>query len=763
METITTTPPPSLNTDELHDFRNKARRYFWPNLILLVTLLILFTVYFSRVHEKRTVQMGWLPYAAQHFSEDGFLFHRLTPPFTNLFNDKSGSDFTVWYTHYPPLPYYLGGLVWELGGTSKFALAIFINTIAIGYLLLFYAVVSLLLNPRIACMATIFQAAHAVFISQVLENYLNLSLFFQAGAFLCLILALEPLKMRWRLVWFFGAWVCLFCDAFSTFDQILASSFFVFAYTFWRLGLSNWKKATGVVALLATASISAFMVHLLTNAWFFGSFDMAVDDLIVKTFLSKSAGSTPFGDQLALEGYPTWLITSVWQYYGIQTWALLAAVAALVWTFFTWGRSTLVGRRYFIFLSILFIANATYWVIFAKLNRAQFQWVNASQMLPTFSLLLAGAIYFMWLRVQTYWRQADSRRLLFVVPSALLVVSFVQVREIAFQSMAWMNSNTRYERPADLAEPPMLDILTHLDYYVPKNGMVAIADDAVFCQFLANRPHVAHGYKNIPFPVMLVRPNDRNSLFKLESMAQHRKVFFLINDFQNESPAATDEELRAEIMRALKKRGLDESQCEEYLAGCVPTEIRPNWTPVTSFKGYSLYQVAVPEEDDLFPTRADLPTRLAISGLRVRDNNELQVVGWVLSPARITNIKLYLDDGLLGYARYPLPDAKMTAKLFNRVREWYGMQDWPLPTELIKADYPEYGDNTSRFVLTKWKVPESDLKKAKNIVVKVFCGDELLFSQAVPIKYEAGNLSLADPTEIVLRTEELAAQNPGEH
>jgi len=737
--------PAVLDVDELQPFLSRSPRAFWPAMVLLVTLFILFTVYFSRVHTKPTVQMGWIPYAAQHFADDGYFHHRFTPPFPDIFSNLSASDHTVWYTHYPPLPYYVAGVIWKLGGTSKFALAVFFNAIALAYLLLFYTVVSLILNNRIACIATIVQAVHAIFIAQCLENYLNLSLFFQAAAFLFLILALEIGRPRRRILFFGAAWLCLFCDAFSTYDQLLASSFFVFAYTFWRLGLKNWRKATLIVAILATASITAFLTHLLTNAWFFGSFDMAFDDLCVKTFSAKSVGETPFGDVLSLKDYPGWLLTNVWNYYGLVKLGVLSVSAALIWAFVSWGRSSLIGRRYFTLLGILFICNSTYWVVFAKLNYAQFQWVNGAQMLPTFSLMLSGSIYFMWLKIALFWKRGGRNRILILVPELIFLGCLSQAEEVIIQSVHWMNSNTAKSQSAKFVEWPIHSALTQIKNEIPVNSIVALAEVSAFRNIQRLRPASAYGSEDFPFSIRLVTPSDKNALFKLESIAQTGNVYFLLYDTQ---PVINDN-FRKAFFKALVKEGVDESEFETRLQDCGPTTIRPNWSPVFNVPGHTLYKISTPEKDDLFPERAGLPTRMAISGVRIRDNNELQVTGWLFSSERITKIELHIGDTRIGSAMYPVPDVRLAHEMFTGIREWYGMQDWPLPEENIVGDYPEYGDNTSRFTLIKYYESFPFPLDSRTIRADVYSADRLVISGEFALTGNAGRIKLADALAIV--------------
>ncbi|MCC6696337.1 MAG: hypothetical protein IT365_11965 [Candidatus Hydrogenedentes bacterium] len=700
-------------------------------MVLSLALVILFTFYFYRIHDKPTILMNYIPFASARFAEDGFFHHRFTTPFPDMWSDYSASNHTVWYTHYPPLPFYIGAVLWKLGATTKMALSVFFNIVALGYVLLFYRVLSLLTNRWIACISTLVLASHPLFIEQVLENYLNLSLFFQAAAFLFLIHALNSTVRRQRYLLYVATWVCLFGDAYSTFDQTLASGFIVFAYTLWRLGLKEWKRVVRVVGFMATASVAAFALHLATNAWFFGSFDAAFQDLCVNALQDKSTRETPFQEQITLREYPAWLAREVWSYYGMSLAGVAAVAASLIWAFVSVRRSG-AARSFFILASIMCIANLSYWVIFARLNYLQFQFANATQWLPTYSILLGGAMYFMAAEARHYWKLYRLRRFIVLAPELLLLLCIYQVYSHAMLSF----ESSRVDKGAyftkDISSDATLLLMSELEDEVPEGAILATTDRGALRHNVVLTPRTAFGLREFPFTFQFYRASDVNALHKLESLALSKEVYLLRATPTSISP----EQRRQNILAALKEAHVPEDKWEDAIIDMSPVQVRPNWELVQNGENHGLYKVHTPEKDDLFPERATLPTRLALSGTRVRDGHELQLLGWLFTAERVSRIEIRLDGEALGDAMYPAPGKELAEKNFEGMRRWFGMQDYPLPQEELAGDYPEYKDNTPRFIFIQRGLRLSP--NSHTISVHAYSGDKLVAEASYDFDYVDG-------------------------
>jgi hypothetical protein len=709
-----------------------------PGTLLLVGLVPMFAMYFLRIHDMPSSLMQYIAFSSARFAEDGFFYHRFTPPFYDVWSDYSPTGFTVWYTHYPPLPFYIGGVIWLLGGTTKATLCAVFNAVALGYVLVFYRVFSLLFNRWIACLSALILASHPLFIEQVLENYLNLSLFFQSAAFLLLVLALESPSKRKRYLLYSLAWIGLFADAFSSFDQILASGFLVFAYTLWRLGFKQWKRVVRIVGIMATASISAFLIHLLANAWFFGSFGEAFQDLCVNALQNKSVrDNIPYQNEFSLKEYPFWLAQRVWLRYGLTAGALTAVAIALSWVLVTEWRSSLV-RRYFAIAGVMGIANLAYWTAFPRLNYLQFGIANGAQLLPTYSILLGGAVYFMAFKLPLCWSQIGLRKLLVVVPWILVLTSLVRVSSQTIESAQIIAARPVDAFSRDVLTNATVRVVGELSDTIPEKSILAITNKAAFGTLLRLTPRTAYGLRDLPFSVQYLKASDKNSLYKLESLALSRKVYIL-RTFDNPGSA---QQRRDALIEAFAEAGVPRDKWEDAITDLSPIPVRSSWELVTRANSWELYRVRPPEQDDLFPHRALLPTRLAISGARMRDGHELQLIGWVYSPARITRVEISLDGEKLGSAIYPAPGNELAAKNFSQARQWFGMQDYPLPDEKLPANYPEYEDNTPRFIFLR-----RDLKLAPSdhtVTARAYSGTRLVAEATYAMEYVRGSHTIRD-------------------
>lgn len=708
-----------------------ASRVHLPDMLLLAVLAPTFTVWFLRIDDMPTDLMHYIPFASARFAEDGVFFHRFTPPFPDLWSSYSATGFTVWYTHYPPLPFYIGALLCELGLGAKAALAAFFDLVALGYVLLFYGVLSLVLNRWIACISTLALACHTVFIEQVLENYLNLSLFFQTAAFLSLVLALESDHRVKRRVLLLCAWAALFCDAFSSFDQTMASGFIVFAYTLWRLGRKQWKRVVAIVGLLATASIAAFVLHLATNAWFFGSFHAAFQDLCVNAFHDKSTGDIPFQSRITLREYPGWLAREVWDHYNMTLRGVAATGIALAWALLA-GRKEPLTRKFFVIAGMMCVANLAYWVVFARLNLLQFHTANATQWLPTYSILLGGAVYFMAVEARRRWASSGIRKLTVLVPELLLLLCLLQLSLQALAIAGPDGPDAGAPLPEEMSSDAMLPLIDKLADAVPRGAVLVITDKSAFRQHMLRTPRAAFGLEEWPFTLAFMRASDENALFKLESLALSRDIYLLCKYPRMVSP----EHHREGIIQSLAEAGVPREQWEEVIVDLNPIAARPDWDVVRSGENFALYRVHPPHVDDLFPGRASMPTRLAISGARVRDGHELQVIGWVYSPERLTRVEIRVDGESLGDAVYPAPGKELAARNMRGQRQWFGMHDYPLPVEEFEGNYPEYNDDTPRFVFLRRHTRLSEV--SHTVSVHVYAGDTLVAEASYALVYANG-------------------------
>jgi hypothetical protein len=345
----------------------------------------------------------------------------------------------------------------------------------------------------------------------------------------------------------------------------------------------------------------------------------------------------------------------------------------------------------------MLVANLAYWVTFSRLNYLQFDLTNATQLLPTYSLLIGGAVYFMACKTRHFWAQTGFRKIPILIPEILLLLCCYQVYLQVLRSGETLYLEPVSEYTKEVHDDPIVRFVDGLTGVVPENSLVAFTYKSAFQHLLVHTPRSAFGLQELPFATTYLKASDKNALHKLESMALSRDVFII-----RRSPGAISNEQRREgIVQALRTTQVPQELWEEVIGDLNPIPVRPNWELVQDGKHYELYRVHTPKTDDLFPHRVSMPTRLALSGARIRDGHELQLVGWIYSPERVNRIEILLDGETLGDAVYPAPGKELAEKSFTGMRKWFGMHDYPLPEEELQESYLEYEDNTPRFILIR--------------------------------------------------------------
>jgi len=381
-------------------------------VILIVLTVFVFSVFrLENVHRKYgdAHTQALVMVAGKNFVERGLIATRFTPLIQTKRSDYSSVKPEYgYYTHYPPFPYYVGALVWSLGGRSLVVFKMVTLATSCAVLLLFYCLIANLVNQGIAMLSTALYVSHSLFFEQVMETPPVWSELFQMGAFLFLVYALE---LSGRRKWYalIGSWVMLFLNSYSSFELILSSQVFVVAYTVWKIR----RKSLPVVLFLTAAPVMAFFLHFLNNAWVLGGMSEAFDDLF-QAFMWRTLefvpglGGRDTGYLNRIGGiarYPLWLAKSVWSKYGFPYPASGAIIGTLLWVLMS-NKMSKLARNYLTVTTIFGIANITYWVAFPQATRVEFVALHAMHLLPTYGLLLGGACYFLVREISHNWQSS---------------------------------------------------------------------------------------------------------------------------------------------------------------------------------------------------------------------------------------------------------------------------------------------------------------------------------------------------------------------
>jgi len=359
--------------------------------------------------------------AAKNIKQEGWLATKLTPfvPRRVPYFESAG---LFYYTHYPPLPYYIGGLLRQLGlnNLADYKLVNFL--IGSLVLLTFFHLVSQMLNPTIALGAALLFGSHPLFLYSMLETPTLWDHLFSFLAFFAFYKALKTQPLRPKRSLLATTWALVFLSSFSSAELFVANLVFITSYSLYKQGLSS--KVLKTLGFFASASFLSFALHLLTNAWALGGIKAAMQD-IFNAFLWRSVGITPehqqaFGNIGGISYYPLKLLESIkYSYY--QTYIGIVGIVILFLRLWYKHRSN-IFKRYLAILTIFALTNMSFWFIFPQLTLSGGS-MHTLHWLPTYSLMIAGLAYFAIKKIKLFTK--PSRTIGLVIGLFLVLIGVI--------------------------------------------------------------------------------------------------------------------------------------------------------------------------------------------------------------------------------------------------------------------------------------------------------------------------------------------------
>lgn len=231
--------------------------------------------------------------AGENFVKFGFIKSKFLPIHQPHF-DKPQEP----YTHYPPLPDILNGLLRMAFKTDslRFFRSLALVFSFLGLLFWFLFVKKLTHSFFLGMLAALFYLANPLFIygmdalyEMAYSDFLRSFILF---SFLVMAEAEGQRKKRWLIL----LWVLIIIETLITFEYVVYLSLFFVLYKvyFKKKGSVSWIS----LFVLATAPVIGFLVHFFQNVWYFGSFSLAYQDLrtiaVDRIILSKDAPSDQF-------------------------------------------------------------------------------------------------------------------------------------------------------------------------------------------------------------------------------------------------------------------------------------------------------------------------------------------------------------------------------------------------------------------------------------------------------------------------------------
>jgi hypothetical protein len=217
--------------------------------------------------------------SGENFLKFGFVKMHFLPIFDVASDIDNPRDF---YTHYPPLHSLINGWLRIIFKTDSLyffrAVALFFSWLNV---LFWYLIIKRITHSSfLGVLCTLFYLTNPLFIYSFdgLHQLAYSDALRSIILFLFLRLALPSLGSTKRKVLLPALMLLIFIESWMTFEYIFyLSIFFVLFKYFFR---SSSKELSGkVIFLLLLAPVIGFLLHYLQNAWHFGSFSLAFQDL----------------------------------------------------------------------------------------------------------------------------------------------------------------------------------------------------------------------------------------------------------------------------------------------------------------------------------------------------------------------------------------------------------------------------------------------------------------------------------------------------
>ncbi|UCF80337.1 MAG: hypothetical protein JSV08_07440 [Acidobacteriota bacterium] len=329
--------------------------------------------------------------AGTFFAKEGFV--------ENYFLPKRNSIPPVYYTHYPPLPDLLNGVVQRLGFDRmrhfRF-LPIMASLLGLAFWWVFLARAISAWIATISLFAMAFSPMFYRFADSLHEH--SYSIFFLFASF---YFWREFCESRGRDAFFYGllAWSMAFLQSLASFEYILLTHVFFFGYAWLisgeRIGRWPW--------IMVSAPTAGFALHVLQNAWQMGGLQAAVWDLtdafLYRTFSIGSQSALPLPSLAAYLEVTNQRLESVLPD-PVRVLGLLAL--GLLWFYgerFQKFPESAMARTSLRMVLVLGAGGISWWITFP-----QHTWIHAAvarHIAPAVVLLLASGIV---VAVRVAWR-----------------------------------------------------------------------------------------------------------------------------------------------------------------------------------------------------------------------------------------------------------------------------------------------------------------------------------------------------------------------
>lgn len=492
----------------INDYKGMFKKNLGILLLLLIFMILALGVMQPSVHNKygsgNVVMFTMM--GGKHFAETGFIENKLTP----MTPAKSGRLFK--HTHFPPLPYYIGGVLWKLGGQSLLAFRLLYIFICALFIAGVYAVFAKLINPIFGLFVTGALVMQKLLYSLSATDPFTTAEAFTIWAVFLLVLAIEQ-KGPKRTCLLAGSWTLIFLNVYTSFEFIVSVQLIV-TVIIWMKVKENRLR---LIFILTLAPLAANLLHFLNNAWVLGGIGNAYRDL-AEVFLWRTVDfgrDTEYIQRIAggIGKYPFYLLGRLKYHYNISLLHVaVLAVSLAVLTVKTRERSELATFGWV--LPLFVIAVVSWWFMFLQHTTVHFNSTVGRHWLIAHSLIIGGGLYFL---IQGAWNHRRK------------VLGYVLIAPVVVLSMVLFNNlgDTAYflSKGYKLTWSRELNLLKKVNRQISAEGVLLVTNANINRAAYIQQPRDLFGLKE--FDVRLIEDNP-SLQSHIKSFGIGRQVYILV-------------------------------------------------------------------------------------------------------------------------------------------------------------------------------------------------------------------------------------------
>ena len=387
--------------------------------------------------------------SGENFATHGLLRLRLLP----VHHLGPMTDPPSYYTHYPPLPNAMNGLMQSVGIGSLALMRILCGVLGIAGLVLMVLAFARDIGHVAAVCGLIFIATTGHFFTYSMSVHQHPYNMFFIGVFVFFFVRAVRGEGSIVRAWII-CWVALMLESLTSFELIFYPQVFAWIYV---LATGRIRKLWKMLIVLGTAPLAGVGLHFVQNCWALGWSDAVTD---AGDAFSRP-GRGPAQDRWQMLARVPEFIRTHSQRLFYWSWPALPVLAAIWLPWKSRTRDEGSEAHHPVALVAALLAASTTWYVFMPTHTLKHP-ITISQLVPLMIVVMGGAI-----EVAVRWlvspRVAPAGRVLAAV--ALIVVGFGQMQTIGecFERARTRRPNSFYlfEALGDDAFPRNAAILTN--------------------------------------------------------------------------------------------------------------------------------------------------------------------------------------------------------------------------------------------------------------------------------------------------------------